>query len=370
MSTNGFWRDVVKEEEKKSSIVEERQLVEEKEKPVKKEKVEKRKPIPSDYKLELKLSSAGKLSVPEVIHVRDYLIDDILRISKDPQNVLEPMLESLHDMIYEDVDPYLLHERELEELMLNIYANFWSPVIYGYDYRLMAVEDDLADYREFVLNRLTKNEELDLDEIGKQADKEVEDFKNGGKEHYVDISLVDAVTTKVIKKDFKEPIVVRDPETKEELIAVRLPRIGDTIIAKKYVEKKFAHHEQKFANYDQENATEEERTAYTEYEEEKQILFAKVVSALRILRSKGKELETLEEKLYAFDSDVFYAEWTAVNQNIEEAGIEEFGVDPEIKLISPFSGKSIKRRCHFRIMEFIPAYQQPITPKYDIGYGN
>ncbi len=360
MSTNGFWRELDDQKEvKQEKEVEEKVET----KPKKSKEV-----IPSEFKLAVKLSSAGKLSCPETIHVRDYLIDDILRISKDTTNILESMLDVLDSMVYEDIDPYLLHERELEELMLNVYANYWSPIVRDYDYRFMALEEDLDAMKEYFTERLAMDGSLEFEEIEKKAEEKVEQFRNGDYEQNVDIVLSD-LKTKVIKKDFKEPIVLKDKSGKE-LLAVRLQRIGDPIIAKQFVEKQMAYEEQKFAEFDEEKATVEEREEFINYVETKEIMLAKTLSALRLIRVNGKELNAIEEKLESFNEKVFFSQWSAVNRMIEEKQLEEFGIDPVVELKSPFTGKPVKRRCHFRLLELIPADQQSESSEYDIGFGD
>ena len=84
--------------------------------------------IPSGY-ISINLSSNGKLGVPKKIHVRNYNGQDALDLSMvTDEDVFDTLVKILSDMIYEDIDTDLLHEEDFQEIMLNVFFNFFNLV--------------------------------------------------------------------------------------------------------------------------------------------------------------------------------------------------------------------------------------------------
>ena len=191
-------------------------FIEEKKEKIKKEikkeeKFESKKIIPKEY-IPIKLNSLGKLHAPAIIHVRNYNMDDALELSLvDEETALETTIYILNKMIYESFDPVYLHTEELKEILLTVYNNFWSSIIreFPYPYEVDELEFTDVNTKERIIS-------------GKQIPN-------------IDIPIK-TIKTKVIHKDFKEPIKIKIGEKE---VYFRLSRIKDVLESKNYIEKKY-----------------------------------------------------------------------------------------------------------------------------------
>ena len=334
--------------------------------------------VPSGFR-EILPSSCGKLSVPHKLRIRDYTVDNIFKISENSNNILKSILEVLKEVIFEDVDPYSLHEKELEEILVSIYTSFWSPVIKDYNYLALANEEDFEALKEMSRDRAInsipnfseKSEEEKEKLLEGIAEKSYTDFIEGKVEYFTNIDL-QKLKTKPIPKEFKEPIIIKDKETGSPVFSFRLRRIGDVFKATDYIEKEFVYEDQAFANFDKEKEPEKVEE-FESYVKDKTHKFYTAVKALQIVAydfGEGlKDLESIEEKIEAF-SKISYSYWLAVDKIVEDFDLENFGIQTNVEVVSPITNKVCNRRCHFRPLDFIHSYELQSDIKYDFGFGS
>ena len=306
--------------------------------------------------IKVKLSSIGKLSAPRAIHVKDYSGEDAWNLSlSSADTVLTTILSCLQDMIYEDIDPSLLHENEVEEILFNVLLNYWTPVLSEFPYPWE--EEELEDLSE----------------------EKRENIRKGIEVPRVDIDI-SKLKTNPLPKDFKEPIIWEDKELQVGFI---LPRIGHYITASDYIEQKYGAEEEKFSQIEDDikyNSSLKDKDPrpkrtidrdylreYREYNINRNADFLKVKHCMMLHSFKGEELKSVSEKLKVYP-EVGLRIWTDISNLIESE--LNFGVEKNIEVKSPITGKKVIRRYQFRFKDVIPNVKHKEYRKSNIRFGN
>lgn len=301
-------------------------------------KKEKSKGIPKSY-LPIKLSSNGKLGYPSKIHVRNYSGQDALDLAMSTEDtILESLLTVLDNMIYEDIEARLLHEQDIEEIMLNIYFNFWQDYL---EYPYTPTEEEL-----------------------KTVSKKRQDALNTGGEKLVVSIRTSQIKTKLLPS-LETPIVITD-ESDGRTYGFTLPRIGQTLIAKDLTEDKFIEEEDDYSELEQQLKHNEflmeqgksldykispsKMRKFQKYQIERLKFFARQQQIQLISEVDGVEV-TAEEAIEEY-STIPLTVWKDYNNYLKEN--VKFGIDHEIKVTSPLTTKPITRRFQFRFMDFLP----------------
>jgi len=308
---------------------------------------------PASKFITVKLSSLGKLNAPPIIHIRNFNMDDAIELSvAGDDKLLEQTITTLNGMIKEGFDCSLLHEDELKELLLTIYANFWNSELSGYEYPWE--EDELEGLDEDRVERILSDKEK------------------------LECSIsINKIKTSTINEKFKEPIKI----TKDELtITFRLPRIKDLLVAKEYVENKYAKQDKEFSNIEaklKEYDTSEWESVvkenfpdvhadYYKYRNGKQYDMIRVMQSQLIEKVAKTKLDTIEKKLDAY-KNIDFGFWSKYNEIVREYA--KFGIDEEVEVISPLTHKPTVRRFQFRFMDFIRSLELPDNAGYTVEFG-
>ncbi len=307
-----------------------------------------KKIIPREY-IPVKLNSLGKLHAPAIIHVRNYNMEDALELSLvDEETALETTMYILNKMIYESFDPVYLHVEELKEILLTVYSNFWSSTLSEF---LYPYENEELEFTDF--------ESKERIIAGKQTPN-------------VDIPIK-LIKTDVIHKDFKEPIKIK---VKNKEVYFRLSRIKDVLESKEYIEKKYLAKEKEFSNVssqlnseiesERNKVPEDVRLKYEAYTKKRNFDLVKAIQCQVLIKAFGKKLNTLNEKLkYYTKVDIEF--WKAYNRVIEKYAT--FGINPEVEVKSPLTGKLIIRRFQFRYLDFLRALDVQNDNAYTVSFG-
>lgn len=302
--------------------------------------------VPPEY-MAIQLSSVGKLDAPAEVHVRDYNGKDLMDLSLTAdEDILRGLVEVLNNLMWEDTDTRNLTEQELMEIMLNIYANFWSPTIQGYPFPY-------------------------TDEEWESLDSERQDrIQKGIEKLEVDINIPEQVKTNPLPQDFKEPIVAKG---KDHTVGFRLPRVNDYFVAEEYTDEKYRYEEQKYADTSRKVANDRSSEIdpavmreYREYIRHRNADYIMAKQSQTIVSFDGEELDSLEDKIAVYPK-VDLRLWKTFNSYLEDK--LQFGVDPNIEMQSPIDGTTVIRRCQFRPVDFIPPIQSSDTGEYTIQFG-
>jgi hypothetical protein len=339
---------------------------------------------PHARSLELTLMSAGKLSLPPKIGVRDYNIEDTARLAMaNEETVLKAIIEVLQSVIQTPgIDVLMIHEEDAKQVLLYILLNFWESVIERYPY--------------------TASDE-ELKALEKSNPERYERVVSGVEKLWCDVALVDAegnsiIQLKPIADEFKEPFVLRTADKKS--YAFRLPRLGDLLKVQDLIDKELASEELKFSDVKEalekiddlneksrklNELTDAEkiealhakakgiyvsinpalRREYNEFLRERTLRFVRYKQALCIVAENGKKLSTLEEKVAAYKR-ISVNTWRQYQQLVEKY---TFGIDPKLKVKSPLGGGLVDREIRFRLLELIPTNEFGNTGQLDVSFG-
>ena len=304
--------------------------------------------------LEVNLSSAGKLSAPPTLRVTDYTMEDTAKLaSANGNNIIKLLIEVLQARIQEDFDVRLLHENEFEEILFSIYVNFWNTAFL--DYPFPWKEEDLVGMTEA------------------EADK----IRSGEKKLKVNIDLTQ-VQVDEISEDFKEPIIISQGEKK---VGLRLPRVGDLLLADEKTKEKFAVQDKRFSDLrflmnqggslDSIKDKEKERLGpFIEHEKERGMYFFSLKNALLIqfVEENGvkRALTTMEEKYHEYKK-MPRKLWNAFLDATEKI---KFGVNHDVKVVSPITNEIVTRRCLFQVLDYIPSDELSDSSGYSVQFGD
>ena len=312
-----------------------------------------KKSIPSDY-IPIKLSTLGKLDTPAIIHVRDYTGSNILTLAAARDvNFLNRLIDVLDDVVYEGFDCKYLHEYELEEIMLNILANFWTSTIQNYPYPYEQDEYDTMD------------------------DERKENITKGLENLQVDIPI-SSLKTNPISKEFKEPISIN---IKGKTVQFILPRIIHFFNSQSYIEEKYSREYQEFSYIEQiydiedkdkrkaelDKIPHKELIRYRDFSDKRGVDYIIAKQSQLIYGVGGKEIKSLQDKIKAYNSNISIKFWKTYGVIAEKQS--EFGVNKEVNMISPITNEPVTRRCQFRPVDYIPSNEAPDSGEYTVLFG-
>lgn len=315
-----------REEVKKTSLKKEMEIA---------DRVEKAPSVPSEY-ITVKLSSGGKLGFPAIVHARDYTFDEAIKMAEiSEENVTDSLVEIVNNIIFEDVDVRNAHRQDILEILLSVYGTWYSPTIESFRYYV--------------------NPDLPEDERDKKENISVATIP------------INAIKTIPLADSIKTPIRIAKGDFTIDLI---LPRVGNEIIASKFLEEKYAEEENKMNEIIKkaraEKATTEEQEIYDELQKRKGRDFLRVAQSLLIESYNGRKLETVGEKLEVV-SKVPLNVWAIFNNELKNNF--NFGIDSEVEFVCSVTHKPIKRRFHFREINFLPSMVQEDHSGFSVSFG-
>lgn len=272
----------------------------------------------------VKLSSMGKLGLPEMVHVRDYSYSDALKLAtaSSGTEIIKAIVEVLAEVVQEDIDLDRLTIPDVMEILMSIQGTWYSPSI---------------ELPYFVDETLPEAERTDKKNLSK-----VTLFLNNLK-------------FKSFPEDKKVPVNVSYQDFRAE---IDYPRFFDAVIVDQYIENKYAKLDQQMEEISQkikkDTNTLDEYKTYMSYREQKMMDTIKASQAIQILSVNGVSLDTLGKRIEAMDSFPLKV-WGTVNSYFQND--LAFGIEPDVTFQCTVTGKTITRRFSFRVLDFIPTME-------------
>ncbi len=297
---------------------------------------------PAMYK-EKSLSTKGKLSVPAVLHIRDYMGTDVMELGMaNTDEFLPNLLKIVKSVVWEDIDPFLLHEKELEEILVFIYGSNWDTVLQDYAY--IPTDEEWAGFSQEQKDRY-ENDEMNL-------------YCNGPSAN---------IQSTPISNDFEEPM---EYEKDGIIYRMRLPRIGDSVVAKEYADKQTIAEREDLMPIILADKRDEDLTEYITNKKgevvpkfpskdidrylkytEKYVNLLKKAAQSRFILSVGDNVpESIEEGISLID-EIPAKIWMEYSKDVDAL---KFGMNPEVEVISPITKKATARRFRFQLMDLLP----------------
>lgn len=292
---------------------------------VKPEELVERNRKPDTGYVPLKLASSGKLGIPALIYVRDYTYTDALHLSTmTKDNASEVVFDVVSNIIKDGNNLPLqnLTYTDVLEILMTVQGTWYSPTI---------------EYPYYIDETLPKEEIDKKENISKASIK------------------ISSIEVTPFPENVKVPATVK---TKDGFEAeVDYPRFYNEVIAKQYIEEKYAEKDNKYASLKKKvksgEYTSSEFREYTSYESEKATDLIKALQALQILSVNGKALNSMEERFNALDDFPLKA-WTAVINHLNSI---RFGIEEAVTFKCTVTGNEITRRFSFRIFDFLPTVE-------------
>ena len=325
--------------------------------------------IPPGY-LEIRLSTKGKMGAPEIFHVRNFKVSDIMALSLTSDSDLPSKLAAiLNEMIYEDVDVTQWHEKEVEELMVYIFKTFYKDTIEDIPFPL---------------------EEEDYTYLKENAPEKLEVINNKKWTPKTTVSISRDVELYEIGEDFNPKIKITN-KTNGFYVVFDYIKYGDQLVIKKWLDEYFAEEEEKFKDFKAQirlNSlimkqiktspdaldrllpyNEAEEAEYNEYMQKRLQVLSEVVRLISIVDYNGQDVSSLplDEKynLIKDDARIDYGMIRKLNTRQQKL---QFGIKPEVSMLSPITEEVVKRPFSFRLSTLLQAMQLSGDDVYDDGF--
>ena len=324
--------------------------------------------IPGGY-YEIRLSEKGKLGcAPEVFHMRNFTTEGMVDLSMvQPEELPIKLADCLDDLIWEkNVSIKDFNEKEVIETLLILYKTCYSSKIEGLEYT--PTEEDW----DFVANQ---NGGKETDEY-KRAERNIR-----GQPLKFTLDL-NNVTFHELPDNFHPTIRVRKANGSTYKFGV--PRYGDAIVVANYTKSKWEaqdrqydgigrmlkfreDNEKRWRNGENINlrsipeVPQKDKDAYYEYSRQKTKDMMRCYKALQLLEVNGVDISklSLEEKFkYADDPELDHATYQGVLDFFQN---QKFGVDNEVTITNPLTGRMGKYNYPFRVDVIVSAFYTGTT---------
>lgn len=327
------------------------------------EKIESMATIPTSY-IEIRLSTKGKLYAPEVFHIRNFTVEDLIGIAiVDDETLPIKILEMMQKIVWEkDVDVRKFHESEIKETLFTLYQTFYSPTLSGIEYT--PTEKDM----EFLAKINGGKDSADYRDIERR-------LKNGEWKPKFELDLRQ-VNKFELPENFKKEARV----TKKNGFSCKyaMPQYGDVLFIKEYVDQVFKAEDRKFERLGkmiqfEEDAQErfrkgeninlasipsvsnDDRKAYNEYQMNKSACILVALRAIHLVEYNGQDVSemSLEEKFeMAKDPELDYGTFKKVTDAFASVKI---GLDPNVTILNPVTGGITPYEYDFRLFTVLEA---------------
>jgi len=315
-----------------------------------------KKMAPAGY-LPISLSSEGNFGVPKTIFIKNFTTEDALALAMAQEELLpEYLIPILNSNIWnpdEDINVSTWTEKQVIELLLKLYANFYSPVITDIVFPLEKSDFELLELPEYAPIRKRY-------EAGWKPKIDIDIRK---------LSFFDMTDIKINER-------IRIKNKKNGLnVVFSIPRFGDFIVLKKNLKEYFFESDRKFRIIGQKienndlSITLEDTIELEQYYLKKAMYTTKITKAFYIVEFDGIDISeySLSQKMEVatdarLDKNVF-------KQYEKELGKFQYGVDENVQnLVHPFTNKVCTRRFTFRLYDILQDLFISNNDDYDITY--
>ena len=328
-----------------------------------------RENVPLGY-IPIELTTNGKLGVPKVIHLRNFTTGDLVELSLYSKEIVpEKLISVINSLSYNKIDVGLWPDRAIIELLVKLYTNYFTPMMYNVYFPWDETDLDF------------------LNEKGRHEEAEALQNNKWRPEIDVDLRTLNFIN---LESTVKTYVTIKKKATQYtkalEAKFLSYPRFGDIVLVKKAVEDKFYEEDKKYAKIKQDHAIREryieegrsvesigmiDTTAYAnwqKYEIKKSLYLIKATQALYLNSFNGVDLSnnSIDEKITVLDNPDFDIKVGQIIENQYNKLV--FGIDPMIKVLNPITLQPCERRFSFRVVDILSAIQSFRPDEYDISY--
>jgi hypothetical protein len=323
---------------------------------------------PDGY-IETRLSTRGKIGAPPVFHIKNFSVEEVMSLNLTEQNERPiKLIKLLQELIYEkDVDIKKFHEKEVIELLLWMYENFYTEIFANQPWT--PTDEDW----EF-LKEESGGEDTDEFRRKKRA------LETGMWKPVFDINIANDLKYYEVNDNIKiNAKIERDFNGRTFSAVFSLPRFGDVITLKSFMDSMYKEKDKQFARIGDmfkfrkeaedkllkgENINlstvpsipKAEEEKFKEYEMEKAAFLFRATVALYLIEFDGEDLSNvpIEKKLQlAQDPRIDFSTFQMVHEHFDKL---EFGMKEEITVYDPIINKIVTRKYPFRIDTLLSAF--------------
>jgi hypothetical protein len=334
--------------------------------------------------VEVRLSTKGLIGAPEVFYIRNFSPEDLMSLGlADQEDIPLKLIKVLDSLIYNpENDPALsvknFHEKEVIELLLFLYETFYTTIFANQEWIL--TEEDW-DYVEKMYGGRDTDDFRNYERA----------LKNGSFKPTFDIDI-SKIEFYEIEKDIKlKAQVSRKYGDKTFKATFTLPKFGDFITLKYFIDSIYKEEDRKFARIGEiikfrremeeklqqgenvnlssiPNVPKAELDKFKEYEMEKTLFSITASKALYICEFDGVDVSSwpLEKKLdLAKDARLDYSVFKMVQDHFNTL---KFGYKEDITVHDPIIGKVVTRKYTFQLVDLLAAIRDTGAAETSISF--
>lgn len=297
----------------------------------------------------ISLSSEGSFDVPKTVWVKNFSSEDFINLSMASEELLpDYLIPVLNSNIWnpdKSINIANWTEPQIIELLIKLYANFFGKTITGIVFPM---------------------EKEDFEFIEKKENAYIKEQMTNGWTPTVDIDL-----TKLKFYDLKDKKVSKYIRVKKQGINTlfSVPRYGDILLLKKFIEDKYKATDEKYETLKKENVTPEQRVELMNYFTKKSSFISKLTKCYYLQEIDGVSLEntTLKDKVEKYSDDP-RLDFTLIKKYEKALNDLKYGVNPEVEVINPFTNNPCTRRFVFRPFNILSIIFLSESDEYDVSY--
>jgi hypothetical protein len=334
-----------------------------------------------DGYIEVRLSTCGKIGAPSLFHIKNFSVESVMELNLTEQNERPiKLIKILQELIYEkDVDIKKFHQKEVIELLLLMYECFYTEVFANQTWT--PTDEDW----EF-LKEQSGGEDTDEFRRKKRA------LDTNMWKPVFDINISKDISYYEIDDNFKINAKIEKQYGNKTFTATfSLPRFGDIITLKSFVESMYREKDKQFARITEtlkfRRESEEklrkgeninlasiptipkvEEDKLREYETEKSLFIFRATIALYLIEFEGEDISNipLEKKLpLAQDPRIDFSTFQAVQEHFDQL---QFGIKEEITALDPIMNKVVTRKYPFRLDDILSSFGSARPAKTTITF--
>lgn len=339
--------------------------------------------VPDGY-IEVKLSTRGLIGAPETFWARNFSPEDLMNLGLSAKEDLPIRLVKILDSLIYNPDPNNIisvknfHEKEVVEFLLLIYETFYTTIFP--EQKWIPTEEDW----EYLKNKYG-GENSDEFRQRKRA------LETGSWKPTFDLDISRDISFWEIPDNFGTKVRVdREYPSGNFSVVFGLPKFGDFIVLKAFIDKIWEKEDKRFARIGEmlkfkkdaeeramkgENVDlrsipsvpQSEYEAYKEYETQKSLFSVTAAKALYIKEFDGNDVSSLpiENKIdLAKDPRLDYSTFKQVQDIFDKM---EFGYKEEITVWDPIMEKVVTRNYTFQLVDLLTAIRDTTTSKTTIS---
>ena len=319
--------------------------------------------VPPGY-IEVALSTKGRVGAPAIVHVRNFTVGELLKLSLTTDTDLpRRLIAALNKAIYEDTDVANWHESEIEELLIYIYAEFYKSTLDSVEFPLLE-----EDY-EFVKN-------------GPDGEQRCKDLREHKWVPRTSITLLRDIDPYEVSDDYSPEITIKNKKT-GFYVTFSYIKYGDRLLVKDWLDKVYRDEEKQFDALVEtlkhnSSVTDPakrlpvdpaEKEAYSDFVAKKLGTLTEVSRLISVVNYNGQDVSKMDvDEKYKLLSQDARIDYGMIAKLAARQDKQPFGLKPFIHMINPLTNEPCVRRFSFRILSILQAMQLSGSDEYDDGF--